>query len=192
MKSFLMVSAAAAVLSLGLAAPAAADCAADIASLKQQSFTGSVNAASTDAAAPATDTTAPAGAMAATAPATDADPTTAAAGSAAPVEAAPSASGAPAAAAPGTEATAAMNEATEGIAATPEEVEGQQTAQPAETSPSAEQLAAADEPLAPPATPDLGRAAGRPACDMLARAEAYQQLGNEDACMNLVEQAKAM
>ena len=85
-----------------------------------------------------------------------------------------------------------MNEATEGIAATPEEVEGQQTAQPAETAPSAEQLAAADEPLPPVTTPTSG---GQPVDlrgEMLARAEAYQQLGNEDACMNLVDQAKAM
>ena len=196
MKSFLMASAAAAVLSLGLATPAAADCAADIASLKQQSFTGSVNpAAGTDSATPAVDATVPADAAAAIAPAAGANEAQTAMVDSASVDAAaaPGSSGAPApGTAPGTEATAAMNEVTEGIATSPEEVDAQQTAQPAETAPSAEQLAAADEPLAPSTSPTSG---GEPVdlqATMLARAEAYQKLGNEGACMNVVEQAKTM
>jgi len=196
MKSFLMTSAAAAVLSLGLAAPAAADCAADIASLKQQSFTGSVSAtASTDPAAPAGEPTPPADATAAAAPAEGANANeVAAAASGASVDAAaPASSGTPAAGAvPGTEATAAMNELTEGIATSPAEVNEQQTAQPAETAPSAEQIAAADEPLAPSTSPTSG---GQPVdimAEQLARADAYQKLGNEGACMNVLEQAKTM
>ena len=203
MKSFLMSSAAVAVLSLGLAAPAAADCAADIASLKAETFTGSVNAATTEAAAPAAETTAPADAAAAAPAAETTAPLDAAAGAAPAadananqVAAADSAAPADAAAAPaeevvpGTEATAAMNELTEGIATSPEEVEEQQTAQPAETAPSAEQLASADEALAPSTSPTSG---GKPVdmqATMLARAEAYQKLGNEEACMNVIEQAK--
>ena len=85
-----------------------------------------------------------------------------------------------------------MNKVTEGIATSPEEVKEQQTAQPAETAPSAEQVAAADKPLTPSANPTSG---GEPVdlnADMLARAEAYQKLGNEGACMNVLEQAKAI
>jgi hypothetical protein len=85
-----------------------------------------------------------------------------------------------------------MNKATEGIAASPAEVDAQQTAQPAETAPSADQIAAANEPLAPSGSPTSG---GEPVdlqATMLARAEAYQKLGNDGACMNLVEQAKAI
>jgi len=230
MKTFLMTSAAAAVLTLGLAAPAAADCAAELASLKQETFTGSVNPAATTTAGATTDAgtaaaTTPAPETAANAPAATGTEVPAAATGTEPspdqmAAAAPSADqsgtagmspeqtaamesaateagkAAPAegtaGAVPGTEATAAMNEATEGIATSPEEVEGQQTAQPAETAPSAEQIAAADEPLTPSANPTSG---GQPIdlnAEMLARAEAYQKLGNEDACMNVVEQAKAI
>ena len=207
MKSFLMSSAAVAVLSLGLAAPAAADCAADIASLKAETFTGSVNAAPDadavapaaeitapdTAAAPAADSTAPVDAAGGAAPAVDTNASqVAAADSGAPADAAAVPSAPAEEAVPGTEATAAMNAVTEGIATSPEEVDEQQTAQPAETAPSAEQLASADEPLAPAASPTSG---GEPVdlqATMLARAEAYQKLGNEGACMNVIEQAKTM
>jgi len=97
----------------------------------------------------------------------------------------------PAGTLPGTEATAAMNEVTEGIAASPAEVKAQQTAQPAETAPSAEQVASADQPL-PSATLTSG---GKPVdlrAEMLARAEAYEKLGNEGACLNVADQAKQM
>ncbi len=203
MKSLLMTSAAAAILSLGLASPALADCAADIAALKSQINTGSIDSANTTAkpaavekTSPAADASASNGEMATAAPAQGtagmgADQAAAADSAAsAPVA---SEGGAPAAGTiPGTEATAAMNKATEGIATSPAEVDAQQTAQPAETAPSQDQIAQAGETPAASTAPTSG---GEPV-DMqgtiLARAEAYQKLGNEGACMNAVQQAKAL
>jgi hypothetical protein len=215
MKAFLMASAAAAVLSLGLAAPASADCAADIAALKSQTFTGSVNSAgstgstsqitaeTTGEPAMSSDQTASAalpaepstGAAGANAPGADINTAganssqMAAAESTTPAEPVPSQGGNQSA---GTPATAAMNQAAQGIAATPAEVKGQQTAQPAETAPSADQLADANNPLPTSTAPTSG---GEPVdlkATTLARAEAYQKMGNEGACMNAVEQAKAV
>lgn len=212
MKSLLLASVAAAGFTLGIGGSAfAASCTDEIAALKQQTFTGSVNSADTAAkpVAPATGQSS-AAAKPATPPALGAassqtaatDQTAPAAGMASDQVAAvnSAASGedlqadgkAPAAGTlPGTEATAAMNKATDGIAASPAEVKSQQTAQPAETAPSAEQVASANEPL-PSATPTSG---GKPVdlrAEMLARAEAYQKLGNEGACLNVAEQARAI
>ena len=224
MKSTFMASAAAIVLTFGIGAPAvAATCSDEIAALKQETFTGSVDkadatakpmapaadqstaaaateippaqgtAATQTAAASATAEQEPAAANSASGEAGMSSDQIAAENQAAPGQDLQAVDGAPAAGTlPGTEATAAMNKVTEGIAASPAEVEAQQTAQPAETAPSAEQVAAADQPLPAAAPPTSG---GNPIdlrAEMLARAEAYQQLGNDGACMNLVEQAKAV
>ena len=206
MKS-LMVSAAAAAL-MSLSAPAFADCAEEIASLKSQVSTSSTepqaNTSATKepisseqageqaAAAPSEDAPAPAEEEVAAAPAAEAT---------APAE--PAVEEQTAAAAPegdqpvagevaGTEATAAMNEVTENIATSPAEVEEQATAQPAETAPNAEQQAdqaAGGEEVAT----SKGFTSGGEAVNMVevavARAEAYQKLGNEGACLNVIEQA---
>ena len=96
---------------------------------------------------------------------------------------------------PGTEATAAMNAATtgQGIAASPAEVKTQQTAQPAETAPKPEQVATAgNNASAASAAPTSGGEALDMKATLLARADAYQKLGNEGACMNLIDQAKKL
>jgi hypothetical protein len=248
MKSLLLASVAATALMLGAGAPAFADCAQEIATLKADSgiVTGSVNtsasgtakelpAASTDATGQATaaapaeeqpamsaDQSTETAAAPAEAPATSAsgetpaesdvaaaepagqpaeeEPAAQAAASAtggeadAEAVASAEASGNPpkAGEVPGTEATAAMNEATKNLATSPAEVEEQQTAQPAETAPNQEQLA--DQAAGGPATsPESPTSNGQPVdlnAVTLARAEAYQQAGNEGACMNLIDQVK--
>jgi hypothetical protein len=217
MKSKLMASVAATILTIGIGAPAfAATCSDEIAALKSETFTGSVNSADATAKpmAPAIDQSS-AAAEPAIAPAQGGAANQAAATGAATDQNAPAgmasdqmaaansaASGnalsstgslsPPAGTLPGTEATAAMNKATEGIAASPAEVDTQQTAQPAETAPSAEQVASADQPLPATTSPTSG---GKPVdlrADMLARAEAYQKLGNDGACLSVVEQAKTV
>ena len=165
MKKSLMASAAAAALTLATALPALANCADEIAALKSQHFTGSISSDATQTVAPkATDQAATGGAAAAN---------TATAGQV-----------------PGTEATAAMNAVVGDRAASPADVKaqdaGEQTA--------AEQAQTGEAPQEKQAA-DAGDAASQSKEDqfaiLLKRAEEYQGLGNEQACMNVIEEMKA-
>jgi hypothetical protein len=179
---YLMTSAAVAALTLSFSAPAYADCAEQIAALRSsQDITGSI--ASPQPAAQSQD-------QAAAAPAADAAAVDVAAATGDASQTALPAASADAAIGP----TATINKATEEIATSPVEVATQPTAQPAETAPNAEQLAnaAGGAEIAPTGSLTSG---GDPV-DMTevlaARAEAYSSLGNEGACLNVIEQAKAI
>jgi hypothetical protein len=179
---FLMTSAAVAALALSLSTPAYADCAEQIAALRSQDITGSI--ASPQPAAQSQD-------QAASAPVADAAAVDVAAATGDASQAALPAASADAAIGP----TATINKATEEIATSPAEVATQPTAQPAEIAPNAEQLAnqaAGGAEIAPSGSLTSG---GEPVNMMevlAARAEAYRSLGNEEACMNVIEQAKTM
>jgi trimeric autotransporter adhesin len=247
MKKSLMLSAAAAALTLVTATPVLADCADEIAALKSQEFTGSIESDASAAPAPAGTSAAPSDTTAATtAPATAPSTNTlsspmagavsgggAESGGAAPVpegqaqpdiasksvqSMTPSGSGqgtssdtaaagetpavggadgtagadvATAGQVSDTEATPAMNEAVGDRAASAADVRaqdaGQQTA--AQQAESGQAPAANDQTAEAQGTPEQNTS--DQFAVLLQKAEEYQKLGNEEACMNVIEQAKA-
>jgi hypothetical protein len=164
MMKTLMASAAATVLTLSFSGSALADCAEEIAAFKSQHYTGSVEP-SGDAGTAAEERIDEAHAAADTAAESD----TPVAGEV-----------------PGTEATAAMNEAVGDRAASPEDVRKQDAGEP-----TAAQAAAAPDSDTEVAAAETGAEADQLAV-LLKRAEEYQKLGNEDACMGVIEEAKAL
>ena len=194
---YLMTSAAVAALALSFSAPAFADCTADIAALRAQHITtGSI-------ASPATATIEEPATGGQVAAVEAVEPAAAPAADVAAVDvAAPTASGSmmvvpdeTAADAIAIGPTAAISDATKEIATSPVEVADAPTAQPAETAPSAEQLAnqaAGGEDVVASASPTFGGEPVNMTEVLAARAEAYKNLGNEAACLNVIEQAKTM
>jgi hypothetical protein len=193
---YLMTSAAVAALALSFSAPAFADCTAEIAALRAQDITtGSI----ASPAAATIEEPATGGQVAAVEEMKPAEP---AADVAAVDVAAPTASGSmmvvpdeTAADATAIGPTAAISDATKEIATSPVEVADAPTAQPAETAPSAEQLAnqaTGGEQIVASASPTFGGEPVNMTEVLAARAEAYKNLGNEAACLNVIEQAKTM
>jgi hypothetical protein len=163
----LMASVAATVLTLSFSGPAFADCAEEIAALKSEQYTGSIGT-SADAGAPEERI----------------DEAHAAAGTAAE-------SDTPVAGeVPGTQATAAMNQAVGGRATSAEDVRKQDAGEPTV----AQQAEAAEG--APDAHTQITAEETGTVADqftvLLTRAEEYQKLGNEEACMNVIEEAQAL
>ncbi|MGH6924055.1 MAG: hypothetical protein ACRED5_09975 [Propylenella sp.] len=91
---------------------------------------------------------------------------------------------------PGTQATAAMNEAVGSRATSPADVRAQDLgeATAAQKADSAEEAPEVDTQIA---AADAGTEADQLAA-LLKRAEEYQKLGNEEACMNVVEEARGL
>jgi hypothetical protein len=205
-----MASAAAAALMLSFSTAAWADCAEEIAALKSQQYTGSIDpseepgapeelidegTATAEAtqggtgAAPeeetyqgsaTADATGEAGVTSEEQPDEGTATADATQGDKKPV----------AGQVPGTQATAAMNKAVGGRATSPADVRAQdlgeataaQKADAAEEAPEVDtQIAAAD------ASTEADQFAA-----LLKRAEEYQKLGNEEACMNVVEEARGL
>jgi hypothetical protein len=211
MKKTLFASAAAAALTLSLSAPAFADCAAEIAALQAPQATGSIGTSGT---APADDQAAATADQAST----EADASTNEQQITADAEAETSGEatgGAPtdeqamtgdveageavAGEVPQTEATPAMNAAVGDRAASVQDVIAQDAGEPTAAQQAMQAEEAPDQTASAQTaetTATAGYTVGGNEVDMMAvlvaRAQAYQNLGNEEACMNVIEQAKTL
>ena len=195
MRKLFAASASAAALTIALAAPAFADCASEIQALKSQEFTGSVAAQGGGAG----------GAMAGQ----DAMATQGGV-QAGNVELTPSdkmdQSGAQASGPAGssdvnvaaqkagetseTEATPAMNAAVGQSAASPQDVQQQMAGKPTAAQEAQASIAAGGGTSTDAAQMPAGNGAQAEFGVLIQQAENYQKLGNEEACMNVIKQAK--
>jgi hypothetical protein len=192
----LLAASATAALAITLAAPAYADCASEIKALKATQFTGSVKP---------TDTTSGGAGMAqqggtsaqnqtamqsgGEAPKVESDKMNApAAGQATGSGAGLNVAAQKAGQTPETQATTAMNAAVGQTAASPQDVQQQMAGKPTAAQQAQANAAASGNtggtmPAAGGAEAEFGV--------LIQQAENYQKLGNEDACMNVIKQAKS-
>lgn len=193
MKKVLFASAAAAALTLSLPTVASANCADEIAALHQELGTATADAGA--AAFGAIDGTATAPTTSGTATAGTAATTPPPAGSSTGADTSAQQS-ATAGQEPGTEATPAMGEALAGGAASAQDVIAQDTGQPTAAAGAAGSADTAAADTTSGTTTNAQGVTGGDAGEagtaiLLARAEEYQKLGNENACMNVIEQIRA-
>jgi hypothetical protein len=197
MKRLLAASAGAAALAIALAAPAFADCASEIKALKATQFTGSVKptdmtsggagAAQQGGVSAQNETAMQSGGET---PKAQSDkmtaPQTATSGQA--TGAGLNVAAQKAGQTPETQATTAMNATVGQSAASPQDVQQQMagkptSAQQAQANASVTATGGGTMPAAGGAEAEFGV--------LIQQAENYQKLGNEDACMNVIKQAKS-
>ncbi len=199
MRAFLMASAASACLCLVLPGSALADCAGDLQALQSAPAGGAAAAATTGSTSSASST------------ASGGSTTGAAAGGSASGGTASAGQGQTAAgtagAAPGTQGTQAMSAAVGQTAASPQDVVAQQAGQPtaAEASAGSAATGAQGSATQPAASADAGATApgqegaaaagsdaGAEIAVLVKRGQAYAEMGNDAACMNILEQARGL